>query len=327
MNSYLQQIKPEIADRLKGLGIRPIRVELPFRLNHVNCFMAEGVNGWTIIDTGLNNDYTRKLWEREIGNKEVSELLLTHYHPDHFGYAGSLQEKTGAKVSMTRTDAQAGLSSWTDEVLKSIPANYRACGIPEEMSIQMTDNTAGFQELVFPLPTIDHYWEEGETIVIGRYEYEVIFTPGHSDGMVCFYNNEQNVLFSADHILPKITPNISYWFHGDDNPLQTYYHSLEKMIKLDAELVIPSHRQPFYGANQRIAELMKHHDERLEETVETLKEEKTVFEACEELFQRPLTVHETRFAVGETLAHLEFLRHKGECHREKADGKWIYKRG
>ncbi|RNF39260.1 MBL fold metallo-hydrolase [Planococcus salinus] len=311
---------------MRDLGITPIRVELPFRLNHVNCFMAEGIDGWTVIDTGLNNDYTRELWEEQIGTKEISDLLLTHYHPDHFGHAGSLQKKTGAKVSMSKTDALAGLSSWQDEVIETIPANYRACGIPEDKSIQMTENTAGFQDLVFPLPEVDRYFKEGESVVIGRYEYEVIFTPGHSDGMVCFYNKEQNVLFSADHILPKITPNISYWFHGDENPLKTYYQSLEKMKELDAELVIPSHHQPFYGANKRIDELMKHHNERLEETLDTVTEGRTVYEACEQLFKRPLTVHETRFAVGETLAHLEFLRHSGDCGRRKEGEQWIYQR-
>ena len=131
----------------------------------------------------------------------------------------------------------------------------------------MVSNTAEFQQLVTPQPTIDHYFVENEKVPIGRYEYEVIAAPGHSDGMVCFYNAEKSVLLSADHILPKITPNISYWFHGDDNPLQSYLTSLEQMKKLDVDYVIPSHGKPFYGANDRIDELLKHHEERLEETI------------------------------------------------------------
>lgn len=311
---------------LEKLGIEPIRIDLPFRLNHVNCFMAEGEDGWTIIDAGLNNAYTRELWDREIGGRPVEKILITHYHPDHFGYAGGLQEKTGARLRMSEIDAEAGRVSWQTKFLETMPSHYTASGVPAEMSALMAGNTADFQTLVNPLPRVDEFLAEGEMVQIGRYAYEVIDTPGHSDGMVCFYNKEENVLFSADHILPKITPNISYWFHGHENPLASYLSSLEKIKKLDAGFVIPSHGKPFYGANERIAELKKHHDERLDETKEALAEPSTVYQICERLFKRPLTVHEMRFAVGETLAHLEFLRHNGECIREQDQGTWLYER-
>lgn len=311
---------------LEKLGVESIRIDLPFRLNHVNCFMAEGEGGWTIIDAGLNNTYTRELWNQKIGGKSVENLLITHYHPDHFGYAGGLQEKTGARLHMSKIDAELGKASWQTEFLETMPNHYTASGVRAEMAEQMVKNTTDFQPLVNPLPQIDEYLMEGEKIQIGRYEYEVINTPGHSDGMVCFYNEEQSVLFSADHILPKITPNISYWFHGNENPLASYLSSLEKIKKLNAGFVVPSHGQPFYGANDRIEELLKHHDERLDETREAITGPSTVYQICERLFQRPLTIHEMRFAVGETLAHLEFLRHNGDCRREKKDAAWIYEK-
>jgi len=95
---------------------------------------------------------------------------------------------------------------------------------------------------------------------------------------------------------------------------------------LAAEFVIPSHGKPFYGANHRIDELLAHHDERLDETLETIHKPISIFKACEKLFRRPLTVHELRFAVGETLAHLENLRYRKECTREMADGMWLYEK-
>lgn len=312
---------------LQELGIEAVRIDLPFRLNHVNCFMAEGLSGWTIIDAGLNNDHTRALWDQQIGSREVADLLITHYHPDHFGYAGGLQQKTGAKVSMTKTDAEAGLSSWRSAFLETMPGHYQASGVPEKAAVQMAGNTADFQPLVNPMPEVGHFFEEGEKIVLGGYEYSVILTPGHSDGMVCFYNKEKSVLFSADHILPKITPNISYWFHGKDNPLADFFSSLKKIQELEAEFVIPSHGNPFYGASERAAELRAHHDERLEATAEAIRKPSSIYQACEQLFRRQLTVHEMRFALGETLAHLEFLRHAGKCSREKQGGVWIYQNG
>ncbi len=309
---------------LKELGITPIRVELPFRLNHVNCFMAEGENGWTVIDSGLNNPYTTQLWDEKLQGKTVTDLYLTHYHPDHFGHSGTLQQKTGARVSMSKIDADAGYNAWTDEFLGSIHSYYQASGIPEEIGTQMVQNTVEFIPLVTPHPKIDHYFIEGEKVPIGRFDYEVIFAPGHSDGMVCFYNAEKNVLLSADHILPRITPNISYWFHGNDNPLKSYLTSLEKIKKLDIDFVVPSHGKPFHGANQRIDEIIKHHDTRLAETMKAIGQGATVYEVFNRLFQFELTIHEVRFAVGETLAHLEYLRHKGNCQREMQNGVWHY---
>lgn len=311
---------------LEKLGVESIRLDLPFRLNHVNCFMAESENGWTIIDAGLNNSETREFWDERIGNRRIETIFITHYHPDHFGYAGGLQEKTGAQLRMSKIDAELGNVSWKPEFMETMPNQYSASGVPVEMAKKMVQNTVDFQQLVSPLPKIDHYLVEGERIQIGRYEYEVIHTPGHSDGMVCFYNKEENVLFSADHILPKITPNISYWFHGQENPLALYLASLEKIKQLNADFVIPSHGKPFYGANERIEELAKHHDARLDETKEALVEPSTVYQICERLFKRPLTVHEMRFAIGETLAHLEFLRHAGECSREKEQRAWLYEK-
>ncbi|MBU9672464.1 MBL fold metallo-hydrolase [Planococcus sp. CP5-4] len=322
MNDIQQAKCQELLDEL---GLKLVRHPLPFRLNHVNCFMAKAEGGWTIVDTGLNNDVSRELWKREIGDDKVEQILLTHYHPDHFGYAGGLQQKTGARLSMSKIDADTGMKSWNEAFLDALPGYYRAAGIPQKAAEEMASNTKAFQPLISPLPVVDHYFEEGEKVRIGCLEYEVLFVPGHSDGMVCFYQREHNTLLAADHILPRITPNISYWFHGDPNPLLTYMNSLEKIRELDVEWVIPSHGGAFRGANKRIDELLAHHEERLDATWRMLEQPLTIFEVRERLFNRPLTVHEMRFAVGETLAHLEYLRAAGRCERVMEAERWMYK--
>lgn len=321
MNEVEQAESQAVLDKL---GLIAVRHPLPFRLNHVNCFMAKGEETWTIIDAGLNNEVSRALWDKVIGDKPVGQIFLTHYHPDHFGYAGGLQQKTGAQLAMSNIDADAGMRSWNEEFLEALPGYYKAAGIPQEAAQEMVDNTRAFQPLVTPFPKVGHYFEEGEKVHIGRLEYEVLFVPGHSDGLVCFYQREHNVLLSADHILPRISPNISYWFHGDPNPLQTYMNSLEKIRKLDVDWVIPSHGEPFQGANKRIDELLAHHEERLDATWQMLSQPLTIFEVRERLFDRALTVHEMRFAVGETLAHLEYLRADGRCERTMAADRWVY---
>lgn len=309
---------------LDELGIIPVRIELPFRLNHVNCLLAEGKDGWTIVDAGLHDQRTVDHWDRLLEGKKVEDILITHYHPDHFGYAGGLQQKTGARVSMSKTDAKAGMKAWTDDFLSEIQRNYGFAGIPEDTARDMTENTRSFVNRATPYPDIDHFFEEGELLSIGRYEYEVIFTPGHSDGLVVFYSKEKNVLLSTDHILPKITPNIAYWFHGIENPLGAYIESLKKVKKHDADLVIPCHGKPFHGANERIDEILEHHNERLAKTLDLIKGRATIYEVSKKLFNKELNTHETRFAVGETLAHLEYLRNLGEINREMQDGTWVY---
>lgn len=309
---------------LEEFGLQLIRLDLPFRLNHVNCFLAEGTDGYTVIDTGLHNKETVERWERKLEGKEVTNLIVTHYHPDHFGYAGGFQQKYGVDVSMTKVDAENGINAWEHELLTKLDSYYALSGIPEAIGREMVENTKEFIPRVNPYPTIDHYLEEGEKIILGKYEYEVIFTPGHSEGLVTFYNKEKNVLLGTDHILPKITPNISHWFHGDPNPLGSYFDSLAKIETLEVDLVIPSHGKPFYNGHERVLELKQHHHERLEALYDIIRDGCTVYEACEGLFNKPLTIHETRFAIGETLAHLEYLRLNGDVERELVDNVYVY---
>ncbi|WP_156289723.1 MBL fold metallo-hydrolase [Oceanobacillus salinisoli] len=309
---------------LEEFGLKQITLDLPFRLNHVNCFLMEGEHGWKIIDVGLHNKETIERWNKELKGKEVTDIIITHYHPDHFGYAGALQQKTGATLWMSKTDADAGVTAWEEEYLNKLTTNYALAGIPPQVANEMFKNTDSFISKVSPYPSVSQYLNEGEFIQIGKYEYEIIFTPGHSDGLVSFYNKEKNILLSTDHILPKITPNISYWFHGDPNPLKTYLESLDKIKKLDADYVIPSHGNAFRGANDRIEEIKSHHYERLDKTLEIINQRKTIYEACQQLFPKIKNVHESRFAIGETIAHLEYLRCQSECEHELKEGVYWY---
>lgn len=310
---------------LDQLGIKKVTLDLPFRLNHVNCFIGETDHGVKVMDTGLHRNQTVQRWNEELEGKHVSDIIITHYHPDHFGYAGGLQQQTGANVWMTEIDERAALSSWEKTFLQQLKDNYKLAGIPKEIATQLADNTSSFYSYVTPYPSVHRHLREGEQIQFGTYEYEIIYTPGHSDGLVTFYNHEKNVLLSTDHILPKITPNISYWFHGEENPLNNYLASLEKIEKLQVEWVIPSHGNPFLDANKRIEEIKAHHEDRLSYLLEEIKVETTVYEATEKLFPKKLSVHDSRFAVGETIAHLEYLRIAGECNKELINGVYRYK--
>ncbi|MCH6264642.1 MBL fold metallo-hydrolase [Neobacillus citreus] len=308
---------------LTEIGVTQVTVPLPFRLNHVNCFLAEGANGWTIIDAGLNTEVSRDIWRPIIEKHDVKDIIITHYHPDHFGYAGTLQQLTNAEVWMTEVDEKTGLDCWEQESIAKMKQHYDTFGFPDDLSAVLTSDENSFNAKVKPYPTVNHHLIEGMKIPFGNYEYEVIFTPGHSDGLISLFNKENSILFSTDHILPRISPNISYWFRGIRNPLEAFFQSLEKIKVLDADFVIPSHGKPFRGANQRIDELLAHHQERLEKVCEVLKQPRTIYEVNGHLFQN-LNIHETRFAVGETLAHLEYLYFKNQCTKSMHNGTWYY---
>ena len=263
--------------------------------------------------------------EEELKDKQVTDIYVTHMHPDHFGYSGGLQKKTGARVSMPEIDAKYALQNWEEESFRRSEKNYQMADMPEDLAEKMMEGNRAYIPWVTPYPEINHYFEEGEIVKIGKLEYEVIFTPGHSDGLIVFYNKEKSVLLSTDHILPKISPNVKYWFRGEPDPLGNYFNSLEKVKKLDAEVVIPSHREPFIGANKRIDELLKHHEERLEITLGALTNGgRTIYEVCKVLFPHIKTFHDIRFAAGETIAHLEYLRHRNHVTRDIVNGKYIY---
>lgn len=309
---------------LQKLGIQQLVIDLPFRLDHVNCFLAEGENGYVAIDAGLHDQRAERVWQEVLQYQKLNDLIITHLHPDHIGYAGILQQLTGANVSMSKTDAQLMQDIWTEEAIPKVQADYERSAVPEKVAEDIYTILRNFNTVVTPFPTVNYYLQEGETIQFGTELYEVIFTPGHSDGLVCFYSRDKRILLSTDHILPKITPNISYWFYGEKNPLQSYENSLHKIKQLDAHFVIPSHGEPFYDANKRIDEIWKHHLQRFDIVLDTLQQSKTIFEVCEVMFPRKLSSYDYQFAIGEAIAHLEYLRAKGECNRELQRGKWVY---
>src|SRR5699024_5501417 len=132
-------------------------------------------NGWSVIDTGLHNKQRASRWEKELAGKEVTDIFIAHYHPDDVGYAGRMQETTGAKHSMSKIDEQAAFMAWENDFLNSLADNYSIATIPEDIAQQMIENTKEFIPRVTPYPTVQHHFTEGEKVVMGRYEYEVIF--------------------------------------------------------------------------------------------------------------------------------------------------------
>src|ERR1700676_4641013 len=118
---------------------------------------------------------------------------------------------------------------------------------------------------MFIMPVPDMRVEAGETIHLPGWSLRTIWTPGHSPGHVCFYSEDRKLLISGDHVLPRITPNISVHTQQPSNPLGDYLESLLKLQNLSTDEVLPAHEYRFSDLKGRLEEIIAHHADRLEE--------------------------------------------------------------
>jgi glyoxylase-like metal-dependent hydrolase (beta-lactamase superfamily II) len=229
---------------------------------------------------------------------------------------------------MSPTDAGVVRRFWTEEYLNQIRQFYLKCALPDNLNEQLNARVGQQGLAITSHPQTEDRLKDGETVKLGNDLFTVIATPGHAEGMVCFYQPEEKLLFSADHILPHITPNVTYWPLSDPNPLQSYLDALNKMKQFDVERVLPSHGEPFVGVQERIEQIIQHHEKRIDQLLDHIATWTSVYQACCHLFgNKNLNVHDLRFAIGETVAHLEYLVHQGVVNKlEDQSGWWLYQR-
>jgi glyoxylase-like metal-dependent hydrolase (beta-lactamase superfamily II) len=133
------------------------------------------------------------------------------------------------------------------------------------------------------------------------------------------------VLVSADHLLGRISPTVGLWPASRPDPLGDFLESLERTIELAPTLALPGHGDPIEDPVGRARELIEHHRERLAFTEETLGEKpRNAYDVSLDLFGDDLKPASRRFAVAETLSHLERLVLEERAARTDADGIVAY---
>lgn len=298
-------------------GIYLAKIPLPFPLKWVNCYLIPDADGWAVIDTGVNYKPAQEAWanafqEVNLSPQAIRSIYLTHYHPDHLGLAGWLQEQSGAQVFLLDRDCRmASVISHPEptdagELVKMFLSN----GLPQELLPDMTTNLGMVQYLVRPSPRLS-VLHDGDVVSIGGTWWQVIWTPGHSDGHMCLYCPDKRLLLSGDHVLPHITPNISLWPGAETNPLDEFLSSLDRVADLEVELILPAHGKPFHDLRGRVEEIKAHHRQRLAQIGSLADGTRTAYDIAMEVFGTDLSIHEKRFALGETLAHLEYMAQAG----------------
>ncbi len=312
-------------------GIFLLEVPIPNNsLGHLNAYLIEGKDGWLMIDTGWFTAESfsvlqTKLKEIGLSVTDVVTIIITHVHPDHFGLAG--------KIKQLSPRAELLMHSWESDMLESryvkfsdlsdkISAMLHKHGVPsQDRNVLGSASMPALEYVTITFP--DRILYGGEIISTGIFDLEIIWTPGHSPGHICLYEPQNKLLFSGDHILPHITPNISYHVQSGDNPLGDYLYSLHKLENLSVSQVLPAHEQIFIGLNERIKQITEHHDNRKTEILNVIgTKPHNAWEIASQLTWsvpgrtwEQFPPYQQRSAVMETISHMEYLRWGGKVQR------------
>jgi len=301
------------------------RIEIPLPdspLKYLNSYVIRDADRNLIIDTGLNRDECHEAMQKNLDELGVdlkkTDFFITHLHADHLGLVSRLI-LDGNNMYFNRPDAEV-IETWTG--WDWIVEYAKKSGFPEDELRAALDNHPGFKFSAewMPEPSI---LKDGETVNIGDYRFKCIETPGHTKGHICLYEPTKKILISGDHILNDITPNIQCW-SDQENPLDLYLSSLDKVYGLEVDLVLPGHRRLFKNYKGRIDELREHHQKRLDEVLLILsKRPETPFQVASGMTWdikydswKEFPVSQKWFATGEAIAHLRYLEEKEMVFRE-----------
>lgn len=313
MHTVVTEVAPDIWQ---------IRHRLPFALNHVQCYLLRDGDGWTLLDTGLHNDETRTGWEAALAQvgaspRSIRRIILSHAHPDHYGGAGWLQHWTEAPVLASAPEQRFARTTWMEGAANehAIVEQFLAHGMPADMCAQVADDIAALRLMTQPAPVMDTLVPD-QSLQIGERTFAVVPSPGHSDGHCALYSASDRLLLCADTLLIKITPNIALWPRGNPDPLRDFLHTIDRLNTLDVALALPGHGPLITNYYGRLSELRHHHDDRLTRVQTLIADGATAFAVCASLFAAVMhSSHQARFAMAETLSHLEYLVSSGRAER------------
>lgn len=307
--------------------IYTIEIPLPGNpLKALNSYIIKGDDRYLMIDTGFNRKECFEAMQEGLKELDVdlgkTDIFLTHLHADHTGLVSRLATKNSI-VYFNRLDADSK-GGW-DNMLVCAGEN----GFPENQLEAAFKNHPGFKYSPETPPAFT-ILEDGDKVDIGQYHFKCVQTPGHTRGHMCLYDVSKKLLFSGDHILIDITPNIAC-FSAQEDPLHDYLASLDRVYQLDVTMTLPGHRRIMDDHRARIEELRVHHRHRADEVLEILKkgDSQNAFQIASQMtwdITYPswdmFPVSQRWFATGEAIAHVRFLESNGEIKRNQ-DGKVI----
>ncbi|HUS78137.1 MAG TPA: MBL fold metallo-hydrolase [Patescibacteria group bacterium] len=304
------------------------QIEVPMRQNplgYTYSYLLKEAS--TIIDTGAGSSEGLKglddqMREAGLALNEVKRIIVTHLHGDHVGLVDYVREVSGASVVAHRIamerQREAALAS--GRLYEDLVKETKLMGAGKHVGLlrSLQGSRRGKPYIL----EIDELLDDGDILDLEGSRLRVYWTPGHAREHICLHDEERRILYAGDHILPKITPHMS--LHGPDegDPLGDYLTSLDKLRGLPVRTVLPAHEWIFDDLDGRIDDLKLHHVNRCNEMKNALRDgANTVFEVSSVVHwdSRPwaqMSFWTRRMAAAETLAHLVYMRNKGDVVEE-----------
>ena len=325
-------------------GLHWVRMPLPFALNHINLWALddahEGQPSWTVVDAGVATEAIRTLWQTlwagPLAAKPLSRMLVTHMHPDHVGNAQWLIDNFSgaqpARLWMSAADHLAATLACreTTGYGGDRAADYfesHGLSHPEGMA-KIRERGGYYASMVPSVPYAYRRLMDGMHVQMGERSWQCLAGYGHAPEHMAPDKERGGLLTAGDMLLPRISTNVSVTdMEPEADALGLFLASLERMTALPADtLALPSHGLPFTGIHTRIQQLKDHHRDRLHDVLTACRSQPcSAADMLPILFQRSLDLHQTTFAMGEAVAHLNHLWHLGQLRREQdTQGVWRF---
>jgi len=293
-------------------GVFELRLPIPFEDGLVNVFLFVDGAEADLLDCGMNSDESVaeiKQAMTHLGAKRLRRLVVTHIHPDHYGAAGSLAGEGMADLYIHRLEVPLVHPRYVEleQLVKEVRTYLLVNGVPEDESEVLSNSQRALSQVVKTAePSVQ--LDGAESLPMGRRHLRVEWTPGHSPGHICLYDQQDELLFAGDTLLPDLSPNIGLHPQSTPDPLHEYLHGLRRLAAYEPKLILPSHGRPFADAQARVNVLEAHHKRRLDQIVEIVGQGKeTGWEVALELWGPRENFYEKRLALQEALAHLQAL--------------------
>jgi glyoxylase-like metal-dependent hydrolase (beta-lactamase superfamily II) len=316
---------------LAALGIHRIPIPVPFPQagGPVNVYLLEEASGGVVMfDAGLGTPEAEAALSEGFSRaghrfEEVTRIVLSHGHVDHYGAALSVLERAGRAVPVQAHPAdipKVASTGWRwEELLPAYAAHLRTLGVPEEMLEVIGREVGRGLALARRIPEVSPI-APGEVLRVGRLELEVLHMPGHTPGLICLHERRHRLFFSADHLLERVSPNPILELPPDGEagpyrPLVSYLDSVSRLRSLDVDLVLPGHGPPFGDHRRVIDGLLDFHERRQARIREALASGSlTAFEVTRALFPSA-GPRDLFLVVSEAIANLEVMEVRGEVVR------------
>lgn len=310
-----------------------ITLRMPYRLRHVNAYLLACGKDIALFDTGLNTPQAYETLRKDLAGEgfrvqDIKHIYLTHVHTDHCSMAGMLQKESGAEIHLSSTAFQEYRHfRKTDPAVEQLRKFYARLGMSSHLIDLVVEEYEEIRGIIAEF-NADHFLQNNQSCGFGQWKFEVIATPGHAAGHVCFFFAENGFLVSGDHVLPYIAPILSPdIFHDDFRPLGTYLDSLTAVEKLSVSAVYPGHGNVFVDLQERLKDIREHHQKRkITVLAHVSAKPKTTFEVSEEMVNAALSDFDKFLAFNETLAYLKELKAEGTVKEESMKNVMFYKR-